>query len=402
MLLPALLLSLAPQHLAPSEAPASARASVLVEEGRAWLVGRSEPAMGLREGQRVSAPAEGGHLEVRAGSRAVVRWPGRASLTLEGPAAVEWRPGRAAADANTGVPALPTSGLDLHLHDLRRAAFEGRRGEHRLFLGRDWVLPIQGQAVRVEQCSPEAVRVEHQAGPPLAMRWGTTTGWARPDLPLAAGESVVLGAGPPTRTDHTAETARWEQGAWPWRIARPTDLASNPGPFLRPRVEESGEDGSGRRSTGAPAHATGALGPQGPSAGLPAQGARGAGDPPALTASQVAPASPPTAPRAAVPVAPAVTRHELRIEQRGGLAAPLPEPEGGYETLGTFAVERSPFVELRRYPNGRARVLVSGEAPRAMRCLANGRACQLEPGGVLVLEPDGAIGAIYGVLLQAP
>ena len=108
------------------------------------------------------------------------------------------------------------------------------------------------------------------------------------------------------------------------------------------------------------------------------------------------------APRASVPVAPTVTSHELRVEQPGGLVPPLPEPEGGYETLGTFAVERSPFVELRRYPNGRARVLVSGEAPRAMRCLANGRACRLEPGGVLVLEPDGTIGAIYGVLLQAP
>ena len=84
------------------------------------------------------------------------------------------------------------------------------------------------------------------------------------------------------------------------------------------------------------------------------------------------------------------------------LRQPEPEPANGYESLGGFAVERSPFVELRRFPNGRARVLVSNDAPRSMRCLVRGVAHRLEPGGVLVLEPDGAIGAIYGVLLETP
>jgi hypothetical protein len=401
MLLPVLLLSLAPQRTVLPEAPVATQASVLIEEGRAWLVSRSQSGASLRQGQRAFAPAEGGHLEIRAGSRAVVRWPGRASLSIEGPAAVEWRAGQDPERAEAATRALPGGGLDIHLHDLRRAAFEGRRGEHRLFLGRDWVVPVDGQALRVEQCSTEAVRVEHQAGAPLALRWGTTTGWARPDLRLRAGQSVALGAGPPTRVDRTAETERWDRGAWPWRTERETDLASTSGPFLRPRVEESGEDGSGRRSSGATEPGPGEAVSQAPDEGITA---RAGADAPRVEGATGATSTKrvESAPRAAVPAAPAVVSHELRVEQAGGLAAPLPEPEGGYETLGTFAVERSPFVELRRYPNGRARVLVSGEAPRAMRCMANGRACRLEPGGVLVLEPDGAIGAIYGVLLQAP
>ena len=69
------------------------------------------------------------------------------------------------------------------------------------------------------------------------------------------------------------------------------------------------------------------------------------------------------------------------------LRQPEPEPVNGYESLGGFAVERSPFVELRRFPNGRARVLVNA------RCAAWSGARRIGGArGVLVLEPDGAMG----------
>ena len=113
--------------------------------------------------------------------------------------------------------------------------------------------------------------------------------------------------------------------------------------------------------------------------------------------------APPSSPeRAAASVEPPITSHDVRVVTGSKLREPEREPANGFESIGVFAVERSPFVELLRFPNGRARVLVSNDAPRSMRCLVAGTRYRLEPGGVLVLEPDGTIGAIYGVLLETP
>ena len=365
MLLPALLLTLAAQGpLAPAPS-AALQASVRVEIGRALLVSEDHPRARLRAGER-QAVAGAAHLEVRTGSRATITWPGRGTLAVEGPAALEWRVADGAHARTTR--ALPEAGLWIELHEVRRAAFEGRRGQHRLGLPGGWSLLAGGQAFQLTSSSSGAVRVDHQAGKPLALRWGHDSGLARPDLWLAEGQGLTLGSGPPSRRDATQGVAPWRATSWPWRIERSTPAESPAATFVRPQVRPSGD---------APLL----------TAPLPAE-------PPPLTSAR-----PVT--RGVAPVEPPITSHEVRVVSETTLRQPEPEPANGYESLGGFAVERSPFVELRRFPNGRARVLVSSDAPRSMRCLVGGEAHRLEPGGVLVLEPDGAIGAIYGVLLEA-
>lgn len=358
MLLPALMLTLAAQGSA-AQAPSGAlQATVRFETGRGLLVSEDHPSTRLRAGERRTV-AGAAHLEVRSGSRVTIGWPGRATLAVEGPAALEWR--GAGARVTSTTRALPEDDLRIEFHDVRCAAFEGRRGQHRLDLPGGWSLVAGGQAFRTISSSNGAVRVEHQAGAPLALRWGHDSGLARPDLWLTEGDGVTLGPGPPSRLDTTERIAPWSAAAWPWRLERRPYGAAPPVRFVRPMAT--------------------------PSAPEPVEG------------EQAPPSSPE---RAAASVEPPITSHDVRVVTGSKLREPEREPANGFESIGVFAVERSPFVELVRFPNGRARVLVSNDAPRSMRCLVAGTRYRLEPGGVLVLEPDGTIGAIYGVLLETP
>ena len=131
-LLTPLLLCAAPAPRAEVDAwPRAATREVLEgrpRTGQAEGVVHHRPADGSRE---IEGPA---YLEVSIASRVELGWKGAASLRIEGPAVLEWRPGDGA--------------MRWTLADLRRACIEVRRGRVELALPDGWRVQLASGACR--------------------------------------------------------------------------------------------------------------------------------------------------------------------------------------------------------------------------------------------------------------
>ncbi len=163
------------------DAPPPPPAEVVLEVrgGRASLVQGDEVRTLTRASRKRTVRGEA-YVELGPGSELSLRWSGFSSLSVRGPAALEWTP--SAAD-----PARPV------LRILRFGSLEAevRRGEQELRLPRGWTLRLGRGAVYATE-SARGIRVDHRGGAAAV-----ATQQARPGErgTIRSGQRVLLPAG---------------------------------------------------------------------------------------------------------------------------------------------------------------------------------------------------------------
>ncbi len=169
-----------------------------------------------------------GYLECAALSRVDLRWSGVASLSIEGPAAFEWRSARGLNGA-----------LCVELLRVGNANFEVRRGPVRIALPEGWVIDVERGAGSLRRLPDGRIEVDYDAGAPLLLAHEDEHGAVRPPWTLLPGGHVRLDArtGAPTavrrsegrvlanweRPENEVREARarcapWTAFAWPWNV----------------------------------------------------------------------------------------------------------------------------------------------------------------------------------------
>ena len=291
------------------------RARVELLEGRAHLAG-PQGVLELRAGGQTEVEGRA-YLEVRARSRAALRWNAVASLVVEGPAVLEWG------------PAEGEAGLEWRIEELFEAHLEVRRGPVRARLAGGWSARLEAGAGFLRGIAGGGVEWHHDAGSPVLLSAPHAPRAVRPPWVVLPGAwlrlhpgrtrpGVVEGYGgrlldPYLRrgSSRTVGTSTaWPGFSWPWVEPEPAPGRSAP----------CGDDagGPGRGSGGGPGQDPG-----------PVPGRNGGGaprveveDPPLLAepALELA-AEPPPTEGPADPIEPAP---ELR-----GPARAQPGPHGG-------------------------------------------------------------------------
>jgi hypothetical protein len=184
---------------------AGSPARIDLERGRALLVdGVGVSALKSHAGPYLVAG--NGHLELAPGARAVLRWPGRASLELDGPTSVSWR--------------SPDEGGPFHwtFTALHSADLEIRGQGARIDLPDAWRVHLGRGAYSIYGLPGGGVELEHRAGEAAHALWVGGERAAPPPIPVAPGTSLRL-AGVPSvvsAPDRTGTAPRWSATEWPW------------------------------------------------------------------------------------------------------------------------------------------------------------------------------------------
>jgi hypothetical protein len=236
-----------------ASAPVAGQVRIEVLEGRAQLV-TAERVEQLAPNAAPRASSAAGHLTVRAASRLRLTWPGRASVLVQGPAALEWH-------ADVGVPgpdgapgrAAAADTLVLAVVELGQLDVEVRRGVLQLSLPESWRASLCGVAVQLAALPSGAVELVHHAGAPVELEWTGERSASRPPIRVPAGSSVRL-ARPrhsPQESPLEAQRAPWPADAdeWPWRAPSDTPelraaRVAQPRRTERPEGWRSGAEGA--------------------------------------------------------------------------------------------------------------------------------------------------------------
>jgi len=150
--------------VAASRAPAPVPVVLRIGRGRALLAEGDGPVRLATSAAGALELAEPVFLELGVGARAEVRWPGRASLRLEGPAVVSWAP--APLDpSETGGP------VRCEVVQLGSAEVEVRRGGLALGFERDrWDLAVGRGALHLAGQPDGALELRHHGGKDVRVR----------------------------------------------------------------------------------------------------------------------------------------------------------------------------------------------------------------------------------------
>ncbi len=332
-------------------------------------------------------------LEVPPGARASVRWPGRASVGLEGPAGISFGPG---AEAGTLRWTLRGGGA---------FELEVRRGGVSSELAPGWNAALGVGAWRLVGLPDGSARLLHRAGAPLHLDWTGRRGEVVPPIELRAGDELRLGPSAPggLRAEASRPRGAWSgSGSWPFGArAGPAPQAAPPAPLPAP-VRPAPVRPAPVRPT-----PRGAIG--GPFAWPWADGARGTGtdtleraaaeegagaeldaaDRPPLgsPAAEVAPADPAAG---VLPPTPAPEHGAEPAEEPG--ANPRPWRGLASEQLaswGPLRYEPSPFLRVEPRPGGGVWLLLDPAAPTDAWVFAPRRDYRLAPGAAVWLDGDG-------------
>jgi len=336
-------------------APPGKEARIEVLRGRLGFVsgGRSGELVGEAQTAVVTGTS---HLEVPAGSRARVVFAGHASLTLWGPAALEW-----GTEERGGSPTLYWRVQDIAWLDI-----EVREGLSSLYLPGGWFARVGSGSFHFEGLPSGALELLHRAGSPLVVEWRKDPSSARPPLGVYPGSSLRLEP-PASPVDGAASARPWseESGSWPWR--RPADQSGEvesriAAPRTLAREPEFAD----------PTSVTLLPGPR-----TPAGGASGARIPQAVVG----------------PVE--YTRDYVASQWRG-------VPRESLIPAGPVAVQRARGVEVRLAAKGRRKVFVAAAAARPVWCFGRTIDHLLHPGAVVLFEEDGAVLMKMGVIEDLP
>lgn len=378
-------------------APSPGRADVCrvtVLRGRARLLGPESGDTSLSDQEHLLVEGRA-HLEVPTGSEVRIAWLGRASLHVWGPSALEWS-SEPRAVPEEGLPRVAVGRLEWTVFDLAWMNVEVRRGTPVLRLPGDWRADLGASALHLRGLPSGPFEVRHHAGRPLVLRWLGDTAQARPPLSVHAGSTLRILRPLPARTDRAATAEAWEREAWPWRS--PSDT-----PHDRAERAEPGRET--RRFQGFPATDPEQTGPVGSVRGFP--------DPTQVRAEIVerGPTEPERTPLSPLTGEPAPQRPRPETvpevaeadESPGEVQTPEHDPEHwrGFERedlaeAGAVAVERRPDVEVRVFASGRYKVLVDALAEEGAWVFAPDQDWRLEPGAVVLFEPDGELGLGFG------
>lgn len=357
-------------------------ARVEVVKGRAVVHAPSRAEQTLRRAEH--ALVEGaGHVEVGAGSEVMLSWPGRASVHLWGPAALQWSPRAGAAGApRSDLPTFPEDGLEWRIFDLAWADVEVRRGEHLVHLPGGWRMDCAVGAWHLRGLPGGPLELRHHAGTPMVLTWHGDASQARPPVTVYSGSSLRIEEPPAGPTDDARNARAWDgRGEWPWRggaevggdAGEGEPLPERAGAF--PERVERGEVGS----IGGLPDRVGVrveVLPRAPRDADPSRRSATPEEPPPLPAPTSGDAR--EAPDATDP-GPA----PFRLEQWRGLAL------ADLNAAGAVAVQRTPGTEVRLFASGRTKVFVDPAADEPVWCFARGVDLLMQPGAVVVFETDG-------------
>ena len=203
--------SLPPAPPGSATSPAVA-ARLDLEVGRGLLVDRTG-VIPLRRSAGPYVISGQGHLELAPGSRALLRWPGQASLELRGPASFAWR--------GEDGPSFFWSFTSLH-----EAELEIRTREARIDLPDAWRLRLQRGAYSLYALAGGGCHLEHRAGRPAQATWLGGEGLSPPPVAVGPGQSARLAGTPRVESavDRTATARRWDASSWPWGDGAIPDL----------------------------------------------------------------------------------------------------------------------------------------------------------------------------------
>lgn len=346
------------------------------------------------EGEAELADVHG--LEVPPGSRASLRWPGRASVGLEGPAGLSF--------AGTGEAGPTRWSL------WGRGAFEleVRRGRVRTELAPGWSAVLEGGAWRLVGLPDGSARIAHRAGAPLLLVWGGPRGALLPPVELRAGDELRLGPAAPTalRTETGRPTRAWAGvGSWPFGPSGGQALSGAVDPPRRGSSRQRGGVGVGRAAPGGegPLAWPWALAPQDPE-GVPLERLSD----PAAPADSVAP------PAAGAPAGSTRADPSPGVLP-GGEPSEVPAPPSANDALpwrglpserlasaGSLRHEPSPFLRVETRSDGGAWLLLDPAAPRGVWVFAPRRDYRLAPGAAIRLDSAGELRARAGRVTALP
>ena len=135
----------------PAPWAAQGPARVSVSRGRAMLVRGEDVRILVRDSEPVSV-AGSAYVELGSRARAEIAFPGRGSLRVEGPAALEWSP---AGRGETPV---------VELERFERLEVEVRGERFRLELPQAWAFDVRRAALALESLPSGALVVHHHGG----------------------------------------------------------------------------------------------------------------------------------------------------------------------------------------------------------------------------------------------
>jgi len=368
-----------------------------LERGRALLVDGAGVTP-LRRSDGTLVVLGRAHLELAPGARALVRWPGQASVALRGPASFAW-------GAESG------EGLRWDFSALQHAEVEIRTREARIELPDAWRLELARGAYTLEALPGGGSRLDHHAGRPARATWIGGVGVSPPPFAVSQGESVRL-AGTPrvtTRADRTPGARRWDASSWPWGEGGIPDLPpglaesqppwpADDWPWQPPPADLAPWERWDWPWRVTPAPSTPSeLGGDGTVDPFPSPPwSPGETEPPAQVSAPL--------PVPFTPPAPAASDGTVgdEIEEEEAPAAP-PEPapydpalwrglpEEQTEDHGTFRVQRSDDWVIEELPSGRTELRLERETLEPAWFLGREVDYRVFPGAALVLEPDGRV-----------
>lgn len=365
-----------------------------LERGRALLVDGGGVTR-LRHSDGTHVVHGQAHLELAPGARALVRWPGRASVALRGPASFAWGGGNA-------------GGFRWTFTALQHAEVEIRTREARIELPDAWRLELARGAYSLEALPGGGSRLEHHAGRPARATWIGGAGVSPPPFAVSQGESVRL-AGTPrvtSRADRTPGARRWNASSWPWGEGGipdlPPELAENQPPWLAddwpwppPPVDpEPWErwDWPWRPVPAPEPLVPPELGPDSTVDPFPGAPWSPGGAESRAQVSEPLPA--PVAPQA--PVASDGAEEIVTPPSPAGSAAydatlwrGLPEDQT--EDHGPFRLQRSDDWVIEELPSGRLEIRLERETLEPAWFLGREVDYRVFPGAAIVLEPDGRV-----------
>ena len=231
-------------------------ARVELLEGRATLAGDGG-VRELRAGQRDTLVEGPGYLELRARSRAALRWNATASLIVHGPASFEWAPVEG-----------PGPLLEWRFERLDEVHLEVRRGPVRLSFEGGWTASLESGAGFIGGMPGGGVEWHHDAGLPILLQgpherhevrppWVVLAGaWLRlspdrahPELLHGSKERLLdpyarSGSGPTVAGGAPA----WSAFGWPWDQGPYGRLSLPSGSGGTPPGEPHPEAGTGKGS----------------------------------------------------------------------------------------------------------------------------------------------------------
>ncbi|MEZ6019771.1 MAG: hypothetical protein R3F17_06610, partial [Planctomycetota bacterium] len=205
VLAPVLALSLLSQA---QSLPAELSARIEVRSGRAEIVQQSSETKVLRKGESESFSG-GAHLEVPAGAEVRIAYSGTASLSLWGPASIDWQ------DAQSGEPG--TESIRWHLFQATWLDVEVRRGQHHLHLPGNWHARLEGGSMRLRGLSTGPLEMRLHAGQPVQLDWQGDVSMARPPLTIYPGSNIRLEQPVAAPVDRSSEGTEWKENEWSFR-----------------------------------------------------------------------------------------------------------------------------------------------------------------------------------------